>query len=111
MARKLQKLINYHTSSKTTMPSGSNVHYGEIVVRHNEEAPELLIKVGEDKFATFVDKNAVETQVKNSSDALSASVNSNFATKASLESASGNIETTITSLKTALEGADLVITT
>ena len=107
MARKLQKLINYHTSSKTSMPSGSDVHYGEIIVRHNEEAPELLIKVGEDKFATFVDKNAVETHV----DALSASVNSNFATKASLESASGNIETTITSLKTALEGADTSIAT
>jgi chaperonin cofactor prefoldin len=118
MARKLQKLINYHTSGETSMPSGSNVHYGEIVVRHNETKPELLIKVGEDKFATFVDVKAVETQVKNSADAfdlkingVSASVKSDFATKASLETASGNIETTISSLKTALEGADLAIAT
>ena len=118
LKRNLQKLINYHTSGETSMPSGSNVHYGEIVVRHNETKPELLIKVGEDKFATFVDVKAVETQVKNSADAfdlkingVSASVKSDFATKASLESASGNIETTITSLKTALEGADTVITT
>jgi chaperonin cofactor prefoldin len=116
--RNLQKLINYHTSGETSMPSGSNVHYGEIVVRHNETKPELLIKVGEDKFATFVDVKAVEAQVKNSADAfdlkingVSASVESNFATKASLESASGNIETTITSLKNALEGADSAIAT
>ena len=118
LKRNLQKLINYHTSGETSMPSGSNVHYGEIVVRHNETKPELLIKVGEDKFATFVDVKAVETQVKNSADAfdlkingVSASVKSDFATKASLETASGNIETTITSLKTSLEGADTVITT
>ena len=114
--RNLQKLINYHTSSRDAQPSGSNVHYGEIVVRHNESKPELLIKVGEDKFATFVDKNAVETQVKNSADAfdlkingVSASVKSDFATKVSLETASGNIETTITSLKNSLEDADTVI--
>ena len=53
MARKNQRLINYHTSGKTTMPNGSDVHYGEIVVRHNEEAPELLIKVGEESFGVF----------------------------------------------------------
>ena len=118
MARKKQQLINYHTSGKTSMPLSSEVQYGELVVRHNAEQPELLIKVADDKFATFVDKNAVETQVKNSADAfdlkingVSASVKSDFATKVSLETASGNIETTITSLKTTLEAADLAITT
>ena len=64
MARKNQRLINYHTSGKTTMPNGSDVHYGEIVVRHNEEAPELLIKVGEDSFGVFQASGAVKTAIE-----------------------------------------------
>ena len=63
MARKNQRLINYHTSGKTVMPNGSDVHYGEIVVRHNEEAPELLIKVGEDSFGVFQASGAVKTAI------------------------------------------------
>lgn len=63
MARKNQKLINYHTSSKTTMPSGSSVDYGEIVVRHNAETPELLIKIGEDSFGVFQASGAVQTAI------------------------------------------------
>lgn len=63
MARKNQRLINYHTSGKTTMPNGSDVHYGEIVVRHHEEAPELLIKVGEDSFGVFQASGAVKTAI------------------------------------------------
>ena len=63
MARKNQRLINYHTSGKTTMPNGSDVHYGEIVVRHNEEAPELLIKVGEESFGVFQASGAVKTTI------------------------------------------------
>lgn len=64
MARKNQRLINYHTSGKTTMPNGSDVHYGEIVVRHNEEAPELLIKVGEESFGVFQASGAVKTAIE-----------------------------------------------
>ena len=63
MARKNQRLINYHTSGKTTMPNGSDVHYGEIVVRHNEEVPELLIKVGEESFGVFQASGAVKTAI------------------------------------------------
>ena len=63
MARKNQKLINYHTGKKTEMPSGSSVDFGEIVVRHNEEAPELLIKVGTDSFAVFQASGAVQTAI------------------------------------------------
>lgn len=63
MARKNQRLINYHTSGKTVMPNGSDVHYGEIVVRHNEEAPELLIKVGEESFGVFQASGAVKTAI------------------------------------------------
>ena len=63
MARKNQQLINYHTSGKTVMPSGSNVHYGEIVVRHNAEKPELLIKVGENAFGVFEASGAVVERI------------------------------------------------
>ena len=63
MARTKQKLINYHTSSKTAMPSGSSVDYGEIVVRHNAESPELLIKVGVDSFGVFQASGAVKTAI------------------------------------------------
>ena len=63
MARTKQRLINYHTSDKTAMPTGSDVHYGEIVVRHNAESPELLIKVGDDSFGVFQASGAVKTAI------------------------------------------------
>ena len=63
MARKNQKLINYHTGSKTAMPSGSSVDFGEIVVRHNAETPELLIKIGTDSFGVFQASGAVKTAI------------------------------------------------
>lgn len=62
MARKAQKLINYHTTG-TTMPAFADVNPGEIVVRHNETKPELLIKVGEESFATFIASGAVHTAI------------------------------------------------
>ena len=65
MARKNQVLINYHTSGKTAMPNGSDVHYGEIVVRHNADNPELLIKVGENDFGVFQASGAVKTAIEN----------------------------------------------
>ena len=45
MARTKQKLINYHTGSPTAMPQVQDVELGEIVVRHNGNVPQLLIKV------------------------------------------------------------------
>ena len=45
MSRSKQVLINYHTGSATNMPSTGDVRFGEIVVRHNAEVPQLLIKV------------------------------------------------------------------
>ena len=116
MARKNQKLINYHTSSKTTMPSGSSVDYGEIVVRHNAETPELLIKIGEDSFGVFQASGAVKsaidsavstakselnTDISNLEKSLSGhvadfntfkgDVEKTYATKEELKSASGSI--------------------
>ena len=58
MARK-HFLINYHTSTGT--PSTSDVKFGEIVVRHGVDNPELMILKDNNEFATFVDKTFVTT--------------------------------------------------
>lgn len=121
MARTNQRLINYHTSDKTAMPSGSSVDYGEIVVRHNAENPELLIKVGTDSFGVFQASGAVKTAIESAvSTAKSAldkdisdletsltghvsdfntfkgNVENTYATKAELKSTSGSIITAYT---------------
>lgn len=86
MARTNQRLINYHTSDKTAMPTGSEVHYGEIVVRHNAESPELLIKVGNDSFGVFQASGAVKSAIdKAVSDA-----------KSTLDTDISNLETSLT---------------
>ena len=103
MARKNQKLINYHTSSKTAMPSGSSVDFGEIVVRHNAETPELLIKIGDDSFGVFQASGAVQTAIDSVSSAtktlvsdVSAATVATYATKEELKSTSGSIITAYT---------------
>ena len=73
MARTKQKLINYHTGGKTNMPSLAEVSFGEIVVRHNGESPELLIKVSSgtsgsggdygEWFAPFISSAKVSTEI------------------------------------------------
>ena len=77
MARKNQQLINYHSSGKTSMPNLGDVQYGEIVVRHNPESPELLIKVSGstgEQFATFIDSEAVRNSITGASSELSSKV-------------------------------------
>lgn len=72
MARKNQQLINYHTGSKTNMPATTDVQFGEIVVRHNHEEPQLMIKVssgtsGTDSygewFVPFISSGKVSTEI------------------------------------------------
>lgn len=66
MARKPQQLINYHSSGITSMPAIADVQFGEIVVRHAADKPELLIKVksGETEyFVTFIASGAVHTAI------------------------------------------------
>ena len=63
MARKNQRLINYHTSG-TSMPNAADVHLGEIVVRHNDERPELLIELNNGQFATFIASGAISTALE-----------------------------------------------
>jgi hypothetical protein len=67
MGRTLQKLINYHTGSKTAMPSIEDVSFGEIVVRHNIEEPQLLIKVnsaGTEVFVPFIASAQISTAIE-----------------------------------------------
>jgi len=118
MARKNQRLINYHTSGKTTMPNGSDVHYGEIVVRHNEEAPELLIKVGEESFGVFQASGAVKTAIDTAVSAAKSEVNGNISALeqslsghvADFEAFQGEVENTYAT-KTELETTETNITT
>ena len=63
MAREKQRLINYHTGNLTSMPQASDVEYGEIVVRHNEQQPELLIKVSESEFGVIPGSGAVASAI------------------------------------------------
>ena len=62
MARKQQKLINYHSSgTSATNPMGaviSNLDYGEIAVRTNPNEPKLYIRTGENTYAVFLDSSA-----------------------------------------------------
>lgn len=53
-----QKLIHLHTGENRA-PSASVLNYGEIAVMHNEDAPSLFIKTGENATAQFIDKEAV----------------------------------------------------
>lgn len=78
MARTKQRLINYHTSGATVMPKGEHVEYGEIVVRHNEANPELLIKVGEDSFGVFQASGAVKSAIDSAVSAAKSEVNGNI---------------------------------
>ena len=73
MARKKQQLINYHTGSKTNMPQTTEVQFGEIVVRHNHEEPQLMIKVssgtsGEagynEWFEPFISSGKISTEIQ-----------------------------------------------
>ena len=96
MARKNQKLINYHTSG-TTMPALTDVNYGEIVVRHNTSRPELLIKVSgaTETFATFIASGAVHTAIENVNTRVS---NLSAGTK----NATGSLQTQITNIQNSI---------
>ena len=63
MARKNQILINYHTSGLTSMPLASEVQLGEIVVRHADERPELLVKTNNGDFAVIPASGAVASAI------------------------------------------------
>ena len=90
MARNNQRLINYHTTG-TTMPKGTDVELGEIVVRHNDAQPELIIKKTAGDFATFIDSARTEGLISTAVSSATTGLN------ATIEAVSG-------AAKTAIEG-------
>jgi hypothetical protein len=84
-----QFLINYHTSGETTMPLSGDVRLGEIVVRHNDAKPELLILKNNGEFSNFIDKAAIEVLINTAKvdlqgniDAVAEDLELNYATSA-----------------------------
>ena len=103
MARTKQQLINYHTGSKTAQPQITDVKFGEIVVRHNFESPELLIKVSSgtsgqegygEWFVPFISSGAV-------SDAI----------EAAIINSEGSINSEITNIQNSLSGFSAYVET
>ena len=87
MARK-QYLINYHTSGVSNPLSG-DVKMGEIVVKHNDEKPSLVILKNNGEWAEFIDENAIETKLSATTknlegqiDAVESNLEENYATSA-----------------------------
>ena len=62
MARK-QHLINVHTSTGTTAPTGASLYLGEIAVQHTENEPALWIKIGSAQTSTEYEKFIGETEI------------------------------------------------
>lgn len=91
MARK-QFLINYHTSGATN-PSVENVKLGEIVVKHNNEKPELVTLKNDGTFATFVDEKAIDTKLSAVTVDLTGKIE---VVAGAVETLSGNVDTKFT---------------
>ena len=114
MARKNQKLINYHTSGVTVMPALSDLELGEIAIRHNSSKPELIIHVSgaSDGLATFIDSGAihtvitdVKTQITNLQDSVTATTGSvQTAIDAALAEAKEYTETEVESVNSIVTG-------
>ena len=111
MARTKQRLINYHTTG-TTVPSTGDVQGGEIVVRNNEQKPELLIRAGAG-FAVFEASGAVKTRIdeaiQTAKTTLEGEINALTAATATLETSISNVSGAVESkyaLKTEVEAVD-----
>jgi hypothetical protein len=64
---KRKHLINVHTSTGTTAPTGASLYLGEIAVQHKATDPALWIKVGAAESSTqyekFVGEKAVTSAI------------------------------------------------
>ena len=63
MARK-KHLINVHTSTGTTAPTGASLYLGEIAVQHTPSEPALWIKVGTSEASTDYEKFIGSTEIQ-----------------------------------------------
>jgi hypothetical protein len=64
MARK-KHLINVHTSTGTTAPTGASLYLGEIAVQHTPNDPGLWIKMGSSEASTEYEKFIGLTEITN----------------------------------------------
>jgi len=64
MARK-KHLINVHTSTGTTAPTGASLYLGEIAVQHTPSNPAIWIKMGTSESSNQYEKFIGSTEVKN----------------------------------------------
>lgn len=64
MARK-KHLINVHTSTGTTAPTGASLYLGEIAVQHTTGDPGLWIKMGSAETSTEYEKFIGKTEITN----------------------------------------------
>ena len=64
MARK-KHLINVHTSTGTTAPTGASLYLGEIAVQHTPNDPGLWIKMGTSESSTVYEKFIGKTEITN----------------------------------------------
>ena len=62
MARN-KHLINVHTSTGTTAPTGASLYLGEIAVQHTPDEPAMWIKVGSAETSTEYEKFIGETEI------------------------------------------------
>ena len=62
MARK-KHLINVHTGTGTTSPTGASLYLGEIAVQHTPDNPALWIKMGTGETSTDFEKFIGETEI------------------------------------------------
>ena len=58
-------IINVHTGTGTTEPSGADLFLGEIAVQHTPDNPALWIKVGTGKTSDVYEKFIGETEITN----------------------------------------------
>jgi len=111
MARK-HFLINRHTPNQIGFPS--DLKLGEIAVRHNEYAPELIINLlegGDDSdFRTFIDKVAIMNMLSATTldlqgkiDDVSENLDTNYATSASTHAAIGAVDAKFASYATSAD--------
>ena len=106
-----QKLVHLHTGENRA-PSASVLNYGEIAVMHNEAAPSLFIKAGENeatKVAQFIDKVQTEALIDTK---ISASTQEMIALKSDVVTERGRIDSLEDSVITAMtvNGVDATLT-
>ena len=107
-----QFLINYHTSGAENMPLSGDVKLGEIIVRHNDQKPELLLLKDNGSFAKFIDSVAINTLIDSAKtnlegqiDAVVSNLEQNYATSANTVAAIESVDAKFANYATSADTA------